>query len=65
MTETPRTPFMSDCNPIAMQQRQDRLDALFMRDGRDNPEHEHHNTYTGLWAKYVGEPCPAPPSQFP
>lgn len=65
MTATPSTPFMSECNPIAMQQRQARIDALFMRDGRASPEHAHHNTYTGLWAKYVGTPCPASPPPFP
>lgn len=59
MTKTPHTSFMPECNPVAMQQRQDRLDALYMRDGRDSPEHENHSTYTGLWAKYVGEPYPA------
>ncbi len=59
MTETPRTPFMTGCNPVAMQQRQDRLDALYMRDGRDSPESENHGLYTGLWAAYVGESYPA------
>ena len=28
--------------------RQKRLDALYLADGRDNPEHEMHSLYTGL-----------------
>ena len=31
---------------------QARLERLYHIDGRDNPEHEHHFTYTGLAAKY-------------
>ena len=28
--------------------RQKRLDALYLADGRDNPEHKMHSLYTGL-----------------
>ena len=35
-----------------------RLEKLFYIDGRDNPEHEHHATYTGLARKYNGISVP-------
>lgn len=59
MNETAMHPdrFMAGCNPLIQQARQDRLDALYEQDGRHAPEHKAHSTYTGLWAKYVGEPC--------
>ena len=31
---------------------QARLDRLYIIDGRDNRNHPHHSTYTGLAAKY-------------
>lgn len=37
-----------DCNPIEQQARQDLLDSAYLLDGRDDPAHEHHLTYTGL-----------------
>ena len=33
---------------------QERLERLFQIDGRSNPEHPHHATFTGLAAKYNG-----------
>lgn len=59
MNETATYPgrFMRGCSPLIQQARQDRLDALFLEDGRDNPDHPDFSTYTGLWAKYIGEPC--------
>jgi hypothetical protein len=38
----------SDCNPTEQQARQDHLDALYLADGRDNPDHPMHALYTGL-----------------
>jgi hypothetical protein len=29
--------------------RQARLEDLYFADGRDDPEHEMHSLYTGLW----------------
>ena len=37
-----------DCNPIEQQAVQDRLEALYEADGRDNPDHPMHALYTGL-----------------
>lgn len=33
---------------LAQQARQDALDALYDADGRNDPHHPHHSTYTGL-----------------
>jgi hypothetical protein len=33
--------------------RQARLEELYFADGRDDPEHEMHSLYTGLW---IGQP---------
>ena len=35
------------------QERQDRLEHLYEIDGRHDPAHPAHSTYTGLWAKYT------------
>lgn len=37
-----------DCDPIEQQARQDRLDELYQADGRHDPAHPMHATYTGL-----------------
>ena len=37
-----------DCHPIEQQARQDQLDALYEADGRHDPAHPAHATYTGL-----------------
>ena len=37
---------------FVMDNRQHILDALYMIDGRDNPNHKLHSLYTGLWKKY-------------
>jgi hypothetical protein len=37
-----------NCHPIEQQARQNRLEAAYQADGRDNPDHEHHCTYTAL-----------------
>jgi hypothetical protein len=39
---------------VADQVRQDQLDALYEKDGRLDPAHPDHATYTGLWIKYKG-----------
>ena len=31
------------------------LDALYLRDGRDNPDHKFHGVYTGLALKYQNQ----------
>ena len=41
-----------------MQARQDRLERLFLIDGRNKPEHPHYATFTGLHQKYDGLPSP-------
>ena len=40
-----------DCHPVEQQARQDQLDALYEADGRHDPAHPHHATYTGLMAQ--------------
>ena len=42
----------SDCNPIEQQAVQDRLDELYIRDGRDDKSHPYHATYTNLFQSY-------------
>jgi len=39
---------------VADQLRQNQLDALYEKDGRLDPAHPDHATYTGLWVKYNG-----------
>ena len=34
---------------------QRKLDELYIKDGRDNPEHPFHRVYTGLFIKYHKE----------
>ena len=36
----------------AMSNRVKWLDALYLHDGRNNPDHEFHGVYTGLVLKY-------------
>ena len=38
-----------------MNERMTYLDHLYFLDGRDNPDHEHYMTYTGLGEKYRGK----------
>lgn len=42
------------CNPTEQQARQDLLDDLFRRSGRDRKDHPLHATYTGLWLEWTG-----------
>ena len=37
------------CDPIEQQARQDELDRLYELDGRNDPNHPLHATYTGLY----------------
>lgn len=37
---------------VADQLRQNALDDLYDRDGRNDPAHPDHATYTGLWVKH-------------
>jgi hypothetical protein len=55
--------YMRGCNPIVQQARQERLERLYEQDGRNDPSHEHHCTYCGLWEKYGnGQPCDDEPA---
>jgi len=38
---------------IVDQSRVDLLERLYEWDGRSNPEHPYHHTYTGLYSKYT------------
>lgn len=38
---------------IVDQNRVDLLEKLYEWDGRSNPEHPYHHTYTGLYLKYT------------
>lgn len=40
-----------DCHPAEQQARQEQLDAAYIADGREDPHHPHHATYTALMAK--------------
>lgn len=42
-------------NTTIEQRRQDYLDALYILDGRDFPNHPHHATYTGLYTEHVAQ----------
>lgn len=42
-----------DCNPIVEQARQDLLDDLYRRDGREDPGHPMHSLYTNLYQSYL------------
>lgn len=46
---------MTECNPVEQQARQDLLDDLYRRSGRDALPYGHplHSTYTGLWQEYI------------
>lgn len=39
-------------NPIEEQRRQDRLDAWYKKDGREDKNHPLYSLYTGLAGKY-------------
>lgn len=46
------------CDPAEMQLRQDLLDDLYRRDGRDRKHHPHHSTYTNLWQSWTTPQTP-------
>ena len=48
---------LNPCHPAEQQARQDELDRFYEADGRHDPAHPHHATYTGLVA--TPEPSPA------
>lgn len=39
---------MITCNPITESRRQAYIETLYLLDGRNNPDHPHHATFTGL-----------------
>lgn len=41
---------------VAMENRQKWMEALYKFDRRDDPEHEMHGLFTGLYAKYTNIP---------
>lgn len=60
MSSTERTSAASlpnPCDPGEQQARQDALDTAYEADGRQDPQHPLHSTYTGLV-----DNTPAPPS---
>ena len=50
--------YMSECNPVEQQGRQDLLEDLYRRSGRDELPYGHllRSTYTGLWQDYTQPP---------
>jgi hypothetical protein len=38
----------ANCDPVEQQARQDELDRLYAEDGRHDPKHPDHGTYTNL-----------------
>lgn len=50
---------MRECDPTEQQARQDLLDDLYRRSGRDRKEHPMHALYTGLWQEWT-QVAPAP-----
>lgn len=57
-TEHPAPQVDTTCDPLAQQQRQDELDARYLADGRQDPAHPQHATYTGLMVAQGQEPSP-------
>lgn len=49
------TTYLGDnpCDREAQQLRQELLEDLYFRDGRDSKSHALHGTYTGLWIYYT------------
>jgi hypothetical protein len=47
--------YHPDCNPVEQQARQELLDDLYHRSGRDRKGHPLHSTYTGLWQEWTTE----------
>lgn len=48
--------MLPNCDPVVMGRRQSFLTALYEADGRDDRDHPHHATYTGLldqWKRYA------------
>jgi hypothetical protein len=45
---------VNPCDPVAQQQRQDDLDALYRAAGRDRKEHSMYGLYTGLHREWSG-----------
>jgi len=47
--------YHPDCNPVEQQARQDLLEDLYRRSGRDRKDHPMHSLYTGLWQEWTTE----------
>ncbi len=53
--------YHPDCNPVEQLARQELLDDLYRRSGRDRKDHPLHSTYTGLWQEWTQQtPTPTP-----
>lgn len=35
--------------------RQERLELLYLADGRDSPDHPQHQLFTGLWQQHLAQ----------
>jgi len=44
---------MRDCDPVEQQLRQDLLDDLYRRAGRDRKDHPYYSLYTGLFQEWT------------
>lgn len=44
---------MNPCDPKEQQLRQDLLDDLYRRSGRDRPQHPLFRLYSGLWIEWT------------
>lgn len=45
--------YMAGCNPVEQQARQNLLEDLYRRSGRDRKNHPMHSLYTGLWREWT------------
>lgn len=47
--------YMSECNPVEQQARQDLMEDLYRRSNRADLPYGHplRSTYTGLWIEYT------------
>lgn len=46
----------TDCNPAEQNARQELLESWYVQDGREDPSHPLHASYTGLAEKYAEQP---------
>lgn len=51
------------CDPVEQGMRQQLLDDLYRRDGRDRRGHPMHALYTGLWQHWTGTTTQPEPNE--